>query len=95
MKQKRYLAKDGKRDWIDKCADEMTLEAFNGAMFFNIGKYYQRLGKKDPEEQEKGKIVDYMQRWSMVLTEAHGIEPINAEDFVFAQVERAKQLAQE
>ena len=95
VKKEYYLDQNRERDWIDKCAEDMTLEAFNGAMFFTIGKYYQRLGKKDPEEQEKFKVLDYMQRWRMVLTDKYSIPENEAEDWVFSAMESAKQLAQE
>ena len=94
MKQKRYLAKDGERDWIDKCANYLPTEAFNGAMFFNIGKYYQRLGKKDLEEQELEKIEDYRQRWKQKLIE-FGEHETSVDWFVDKKIEQAKQLAQE
>ena len=95
MKQKRYLAKDGERDWIDKCADKLMLDEFIGAMFFTIGKYYQRMGKKDPEVQELGKIEDYKKRWISVLNENHGFREDEAMKIVNKNVAIAKQLAQE
>ena len=47
MKQPRYTDDDGS-DWIDKCAANLTPTEFRGAMKFTIGKYMERLGKKDP-----------------------------------------------
>lgn len=63
QKQERYLQKDGKTDWIDECAGGMSTEQFRGAMMFTIGKYFQRMGKKDPIEMEQAKIADYAKRW--------------------------------
>lgn len=93
MKQQRYLDKDGKRDWIDKCADEMTINDFNAAMLFTIGKYYQRLGKKDQEQQEMAKIWDYMKRWSDVLQGVYVIDGHEAMRRVVRDVKKAKALA--
>ena len=95
MKQQRYLDKDGKRDWIDKCADEMTLVEFNAAMFFTIGKYYQRLGKKDPVEQELAKAEDYHLRWVDKLVSKYKKNELWAIAFADASIERAKALASE
>lgn len=61
-KQERYLIEEGK-DYIDQCAETMTVEEFRGAMKFNIGKYGQRLGKKDDILKEVTKIADYANRW--------------------------------
>ena len=94
-KQKRYLDKTGKRDWIDKCANDMPMIEFNGAMFFTIGKYYQRLGKKDPEKMELAKIEDYKARWIGVLVSCYCRSKAMAKDFVDAEIKRARKLANE
>lgn len=60
-KQDRYT-KDGK-DWIDKCAETFTVDEFRGAMKFTIGKYLERVGKKDAIELEVYKMADYCDRW--------------------------------
>ena len=60
-KQERYL--DGGKDWIDDCAEQLTVEEFRGAMKFTIGKYMRRLGKKDSSQSEVTKIADYAERW--------------------------------
>lgn len=62
MKQERYLDKNGD-DWIDECARTLTKEEFRGAMKFTVGKYMRRMGKKDPIEQERAKVNDYIERW--------------------------------
>lgn len=61
-KQTRYLDKNG-RDWIDECAETMTVDEFRGAMKFTIGKYVRRAGKKDEIQKEIRKIEDYAARW--------------------------------
>ena len=61
-KKERYKDDDG-ADWIDECAKSLTHEEFRGAMKFTIGKYINRLGKKDGIEKEVRKIADYSDRW--------------------------------
>jgi hypothetical protein len=61
-KQERYKQPNG-LDWIDKCADSFTEEEFRGAMKFTIGKYLERLGKKDNITLEVTKVADYATRW--------------------------------
>jgi phosphopentomutase len=50
------------RDLIDECAEDMTPEAFRGAMLFNIRKYAKRYGRKDDMLKEARKIQDYANR---------------------------------
>jgi hypothetical protein len=61
-KQQRYTDSDG-LDWIDKSASQFDCDEFRGAMKFTIGKYMERLGKKDSIVNEVRKIADYAQRW--------------------------------
>ena len=91
MKQERYLDKDGRRDWIDDCWDILSIEQFEGAMFFTIGKYYKRLGKKDPLESEQYKINDYRQRWIEKLGQLIGT--VDATKHVNRSIEQAKEMA--
>ena len=92
-KQERYLAKDGKRDWVDKSAPVIAkMTGFDAAMFFTIGKYYQRLGKKDTVAKELAKIEDYRRRWTDKLVE-FGQDEEYAPVYVSRLIEEAKELA--
>ena len=95
MKQPRFLKKDGKTDWIDDYAAESSVERFNGAMAFTIGKYLRRLGKKDPEEMELYKIEDYTKRWIDALVEIYGVNYFEAKQLVRLELEQVTALASE
>lgn len=63
-KQDRYRQSDGTTDdFLDKFFATHTPEEVRGAMKFTIGKYQDRLGKKDSEVKEVTKIADYSNRW--------------------------------
>ena len=95
MKQPRYLDKDGKRDWIDDYAANNSMERFNGAMAFTIGKYRRRFGKKDPEEMELYKIEDYTKRWIDALVEIYVLDYFEAKQLVILELEQITALASE
>lgn len=61
-KQERYKHPDGE-DYLDKFFASKTQEEVRGAMSFTIGKYMDRLGKKDDILKEVTKIADYSNRW--------------------------------
>lgn len=61
-KQERYKDKNG-NDFIDRWTANHTPEEVRGAMSFLIGKYDDRLGKKDSILKEVTKIADYSERW--------------------------------
>ena len=62
-KQERYLDNDGELDYLDRTMKTMTPDQFRGAMMWTIGKYIDRIEKKDDIEHEVYKIADYAQRW--------------------------------
>lgn len=53
---------DGK-DYLQRFFENSTQEEVRGAMVFTMGKYIERLGKKDAVEKELGKIIDYATRY--------------------------------
>ena len=61
-KQERYKHSDGD-DYLDKFFARKTPEEVRGAMSFIIGKYDDRLGKKDDILSEVTKMADYSNRW--------------------------------
>lgn len=58
-----YYTKPCGEDFIDESFKKMSQEEFCGAMKFIIGKYMDRIGKKDDPIQELYKIADYANRW--------------------------------
>lgn len=58
---------DGK-DFLQRFFENSTPEEVKGAMVFTIGKYIERLGKKDAPEKELGKVIDYATRYRDFLT---------------------------
>lgn len=58
---------DGK-DFLQRFFENSTSEEVKGAMVFTMGKYIERLGKKDAVEKELGKIIDYAARYRDFLT---------------------------
>lgn len=58
---------DGK-DYLQRFFESETPEAVRGAMVFTIGKYIERLGKKDAPEKELAKVIDYCTRYRNFLT---------------------------
>ena len=73
MKQERYLSSNGS-DFLDQSMENMTPEAFRGAMVFTIGKYLSRLNKKDSILSEVTKIQDYANRWLQYEIEQEAIK---------------------
>jgi len=59
-KQERY--KTGKKDLIDRWAEEKTPTEFRAIMIAQMEKYQKRYGKKDDLVTESYKIVDYATR---------------------------------
>lgn len=57
---------DGK-DYLQRFFESETPEAVRGAMVFTIGKYIERLGKKDAAEKELAKVIDYATRYREYL----------------------------
>ena len=62
MKQERYTDDKGK-DLIDRWAETYEPEQFRLIMWAMCEKYNTRLGRKDSEVSEVGKMADYMNRW--------------------------------
>lgn len=58
---------DGK-DYLQRFFENETPESVRGAMVFTIGKYIERLGKKDAPEKELAKVIDYCTRYRDFLT---------------------------
>lgn len=61
-----HYAKDATgSDFLDRFFATNSPEAVRGAMSFVMGKYADRLGKKDGESipKELGKIIDYAERY--------------------------------
>lgn len=57
---------DGK-DYLQRFFENSTPEEVKGAMVFTIGKYIERLGKKDAPEKELAKVIDYATRYRNFL----------------------------
>jgi len=62
-KQDKYKDQSGDADYLDRTMKTMTTEQFRGAMMWTVGKYIDRLGKKDAVADEVYKIADYASRW--------------------------------
>lgn len=60
---------NGGEDYIDRTFRTKTPDEIRGAMCFNIGKYNDRLGKKDSEIEELTKIINYATRYKTHLIE--------------------------
>jgi len=58
---------NGGEDYIDRTFRTGTEEEIRGAIKFSIGKYVDRLGKKDDEVKELAKIIDYATRYKTHL----------------------------
>lgn len=58
---------NGGEDYIDRTFRTGTKEEIRGAIKFSIGKYVDRLGKKDDEVKELAKIIDYATRYKTHL----------------------------
>lgn len=58
---------NGGEDYIDRTFRTGTEEEIRGAIKFSIGKYVDRLGKKDDEAKELAKIIDYATRYKTHL----------------------------
>jgi len=59
-KQDRY--KNGKKDLIDRWAEEKTPVEFRAIMIAQMEKYQRRYGKKDDFQLESYKLCDYANR---------------------------------
>lgn len=51
------------KDFLQRFFETKSPEAVHGAMTFLIGKYIDRLGKKDAPEKELAKVIDYATRY--------------------------------
>lgn len=58
-----YTANADGKDFLQRFFENSTPEEVKGAMVFTIGKYIDRLGKKDAPEKELAKIIDYATRY--------------------------------
>jgi hypothetical protein len=70
-KQDRYKVDGSDEDYVDITYRQFPWERFVGAMQWNIGKYFDRFGRKDDIVAEAYKIKDYSARfYEKVLLEA-------------------------
>lgn len=58
-----YTADSTGKDYLQRFFENSAPEEVKGAMVFTIGKYIDRLGKKDAPEKELAKIIDYATRY--------------------------------
>lgn len=63
-----YTANADGKDFLQRFFENSTPEEVKGAMVFTMGKYIERLGKKDAVEKELDKIIDYAARYRDFLT---------------------------
>lgn len=58
-----YTTDSTGKDFLQRFFETKSPEAVHGAMTFLMGKYIDRLGKKDAPEKELAKIIDYATRY--------------------------------
>lgn len=58
-----YTTDSTGKDYLQRFFENSTPEEVKGAMVFTMGKYIDRLGKKDAPEKELAKIIDYATRY--------------------------------
>lgn len=63
-----YTANADGKDYLQRFFENSTPEEVKGAMVFTMGKYIERLGKKDAVEKELAKVIDYATRYREFLT---------------------------
>lgn len=62
-KNSHYTTDSTGKDYLQRFFENSTPEEVKGAMVFTMGKYIDRLGKKDAPEKELAKIIDYATRY--------------------------------
>lgn len=63
-----YTKDADRKDFLQRFFENSTPEEVKGAMVFTMGKYIERLGKKDAVEKELAKVIDYATRYRDFLT---------------------------